>query len=71
MAKVTIPMEIFAGRRRASAGVRAVEIIGGGSAGRVACFECGGTGDWPFGPTPAECGPCVDCKGTGSIWMSI
>lgn len=45
-----------------------VEILGLG-AGRVVCFECGGTGDWtPFHPEP-ELGPfaCVTCKGTGKI----
>lgn len=43
----------------------------GCGAGLVLCFECGGTGDRPYGPTPAECGPCVDCKGTGEVLISI
>ncbi len=33
----------------------------------IACPECEGTGWWGYGPTPDECGPCVDCKGTGKI----
>ncbi len=64
-------MEVFAGFVRASAGIHMIEILGDGCAGRMTCFECGGTGDWPYGPTPAECGPCVDCKGTGKILVSI
>lgn len=38
------------------------------------CPECGGTGDWtPFYPEPLPPGslPCVDCKGTGRVWVSI
>lgn len=45
----------------------------GCGAGRVSCFECGGDGDWTkFHPEP-ELGPfqCVDCKGTGSVLISI
>jgi hypothetical protein len=38
--------------------------------GEITCIECNGTGWWGFGPTPAECGPCVDCKGTGRIFVS-
>jgi hypothetical protein len=71
VAGMTTIMEIFQGHIRGSAGLRVVEILGDGVAGRAACFECLGTGDWPFGPTPAECGPCVDCKGTGRILVSI
>lgn len=36
---------------------------------QIDCIECGGTGDWPFGPTPDECGPCVECKGTGKVYI--
>ena len=36
----------------------------------IGCIECGGTGWWGVGPTPAECGPCVECKGTGKILVS-
>ena len=43
----------------------------GCGAGQVACFECGGDGDWTkFVP---ELGPqqCVCCKGTGRVLISI
>jgi hypothetical protein len=45
----------------------------GCGAGRVTCFECGGDGDWTkFHPEP-ELGPfpCVACKGTGQVLISI
>lgn len=45
----------------------------GCGAGRVTCFECGGDGDWTkFHPEP-ELGPypCVECKGTGKVLISI
>ena len=38
--------------------------------GVIDCIECGGTGVWDFEPTPAECGPCVECKGTGRVFVS-
>jgi hypothetical protein len=38
---------------------------------KLRCTECGGTGDWPYGPTPAEYGSCVDYKDTGRILVSI
>lgn len=69
-------MTVYAGNRRAlnceagEMGQHLVEILDCGD-GRMPCFECHGTGDWPYGPTPAECGPCVDCKGTGKIMVSI
>ena len=52
----------------------------GCGAGQVACFECGGDGDWGkfLGPEMlAEVYPgvdhldCVDCKGTGRVLVSI
>ena len=67
----SVLMEVFFGRYRKSAGTRPVELVGDGIAGSVACFECDGSGDWPFGPTPDDCGPCIDCKGTGRILVSI
>lgn len=64
-------MEIFAGPMRESVGKREVKIVGDGMAGEITCFECSGTGEQSYGPTPAECGPCIDCKGTGRILISI
>lgn len=47
----------------------------GCGAGEVACFECGGDGDWTkFYPEPetlAEPMSCVACKGTGRVLISI
>ena len=40
-------------------------------AGLVVCKECGGSGDWSYGPTPDTCGPCIDCKGTGEVLVSV
>jgi hypothetical protein len=45
----------------------------GCGAGEVACFECGGDGNWgKFAPeiVGADC-PCVECKGTGRVLVSI
>ncbi len=42
-----------------------------GIAGAVSCPECSGSGEWTFEPTDAENGPCVSCKGTGSILVSV
>jgi DnaJ-class molecular chaperone len=46
-----------------------VEIIGT-IAGRTACFECGGTGQWPWHPD-GQVRQCVDCKGTGKVYVSV
>jgi len=35
------------------------------------CLECGGSGRWGYGPTDAECGPCVACKGTGRVLINV
>lgn len=47
----------------------------GCGAGQVPCFECGGDGDWTkFHPEPwrfPDGFPCVDCKGTGKVYVSI
>lgn len=46
--------------------------LSSGVAGQVNCFECGGDGDWGkfaieiVGPGA----PCVECKGTGRLWVS-
>lgn len=45
----------------------------GCGAGQVDCFECGGDGDWTkYHPEPhLGPSPCVNCKGTGKIFVSI
>jgi hypothetical protein len=41
-------------------------------AGQTHCSECGGSGDWTqFHPEPDGPIACVECKGTGLIWVSI
>ena len=42
----------------------------GCGAGRVPCFECGGTGRWGSPPEVPE-DDCVDCKGSGAVLISI
>ena len=56
--------------------IKVTPINKGCGAGQVTCFECGGDGDWSkFHPDPSittkEHCPCVDCKGTGLIYISI
>jgi hypothetical protein len=46
-----------------------VEVIGG-IAGRTDCFECGGTGKWPWHPD-GKMHQCVDCKGIGQIYVRV
>lgn len=53
--------------------VMCVVDLSSGIAGQIACIECGGDGDWSkFLPEPSDepC-PCVECKGTGRIYVSI
>jgi DnaJ-class molecular chaperone len=48
-----------------------VERLGGG-AGRIRCPECDGSGNLShFPPGTARPGPCVDCKGTGLVLVSV
>lgn len=67
-------MTLFLGFSRETELEQEVEDLGCG-AGRTACPECEGTGDWTrFHPEPESLdGPlaCVDCKGTGYILVSI
>jgi hypothetical protein len=65
-------MSIYCARNNDSVVEREVVDLDG-VAGEIACLECGGTGDWtPYLP-PAEPGPqpCIDCKGTGRMLVSI
>jgi len=36
---------------------------------KTGCRECGGTGWWNYA-YPEEEGECVDCKGTGQIYIT-
>ena len=48
-----------------------VEDLGGG-VGLVTCFECDGTGLFPFWPEEfPKNEPCVRCKGTGREYSMI
>ena len=44
-------------------------------AAQCTCPECGGDGDWTkFYPHPEELSEpmqCVECKGTGRIWVGL
>lgn len=47
--------------------------LSSGIAGQIDCIECGGDGNWgKFAPeiVGADC-PCVECKGTGRVYVSI
>lgn len=67
-----VAMTAYRGHLRSTETPCVVEDLGAG-AGRARCFECGGDGDWTkFHPEP-ELGPfpCVECKGSGSVLVSI
>ena len=42
----------------------------GAGAGLTDCFECFGSGFWPYLPD-AVVKRCVDCKGTGKVYVSL
>lgn len=63
-------MTVFCGFLRNTEVAVQVEDAGCG-AGRIACLECGGSGVWAFMEPEIPAGPCVDCKGTGEILVSI
>jgi hypothetical protein len=48
--------------------------LSSGVTGQIDCIECGGDGDWKkFHPEPETIigpYPCVECKGTGRVWVS-
>ncbi len=50
---------------------RTMTVITTDAVAQVDCPECGGTGWWDFGPSASTNGPCVDCKGTGSVWVGL
>lgn len=43
----------------------------GSIAVQIGCRECFGSGWWGYGPVAETCGPCVDCKGTGRVWVGL
>lgn len=47
--------------------------VSSGVAGQTDCFECGGDGNWgKFAPEIVGADfQCVECKGTGKVWVSI
>lgn len=63
-------MSIYLGWRRETE-VRAIVADRGAGAGEVSCFECLGTGIWAFMEPEIPATPCIDCKGTGRILVSI
>lgn len=72
-------MDIYCGWYRDTVVRQHVKMLGCG-AGETRCLECGGDGDWKKflnegqvadmcpGDTPY---PCVNCKGTGKILVSV
>jgi DnaJ-class molecular chaperone len=43
----------------------------GAGAGKVRCFECGGTGVSTFSREMVPNPKCPDCKGTGYVLISV
>lgn len=41
------------------------------SVGQIACLECSGTGWWAYAAYAMPPGPCVDCKGTGRVYVGL
>ena len=65
-------MTVYLGFTRETEHTCHVELLSCG-AGRISCPECGGDGDWAkYLPEPSsEPCPCVACKGTGKILISV
>ena len=61
---------IYCGWTRTTEVEVAVEDIGCG-AGRINCLECRGSGVWAFMEPEIPASECADCKGTGSVLVSI
>ena len=43
----------------------------GATVGQIGCRERGGSGWWGYGPIEDVNGPCIDCKGTGRVWVGL
>ena len=39
--------------------------------GQIDCIECDGSGVWPYYPNGLEPTQCVECKGTGKVYVSF
>lgn len=63
-------MTVYCGSLRETEVILSVEDLGNG-AGRIACLECYGTGLWAFMEPEIPAFPCVECKGTGKILVSV
>lgn len=67
-------MDVDRGFRRETI-VTCLVDISSGVAGEITCIECGGDGDWTkFHPEPETLTApmrCIECKGTGRIYVSI
>jgi hypothetical protein len=61
---------VYCGSRRETE-VAVEPVDRGCGAGEIACLECRGTGVWAFAEPEIPAGPCVDCKGTGRVLVSI
>jgi hypothetical protein len=62
-------MECYIGENNDTVALQLVTDMGAG-AGETNCFECSGTGEWPWDPD-GKMRQCVDCKGTGKVYVSI
>lgn len=51
--------------------VRTASFPPGALVGQVSCIECDGSGWWGYGPVEEVNGHCVDCKGTGRVWVGL
>lgn len=51
--------------------IRVVSFPTDSAVGQVACHECFGSGWWGWVGQPDVDGPCIDCKGTGRLWVGL
>ena len=57
--------------RRDREHVRLVSMDTRSPTGQITCVECGGTGWWAYAAYAMPPGPCVDCKGTGRVYVGL
>jgi hypothetical protein len=70
MTSARVRMTVYAGKNRVTPVSVDIEVVTPG-VGRTGCLECHGTGWWAFAEPEIPGEPCVACKGTGRIWVSI